>query len=77
MPGSLYKPHLVGNLIWQMEKIFGTLELSLLNEKFRKATKDCGDFYAHERAMCELQNELEEVEEGEVVWMKKDVDRYE
>lgn len=77
MPGSLFKPHLVGNLIWEMEKAFGTLELSLLNEKFRKATADCGDFYAHERAMCELESELEEGEgEEEVAGMRRDVDRY-
>lgn len=49
-----------------MEKVFGTLQVSMLNEKFRKLTKDCGDFFAHERAICELENELGEEEEMEL-----------
>ena len=75
MPGSLFKQNLVGNIVCEMEKIFGTLQISMLNEKFRKLTKDCGDFFAQERAICELENELQEEEQMELQNFSNDISK--
>lgn len=53
MPCSIYKMELMSNLIYETERIFGTLEISLCNHKFINLVKEVDDF-ALERAITNL-----------------------
>jgi hypothetical protein len=55
MPCSINKVELIYQLVYEMERIFGTLELSLQNEKFVSLMQDVDDF-SMERAITELEN---------------------
>lgn len=55
MPCSIYKQDFIYNLIYELERIFGTLEFSMQNKKFMELIKDVDDF-ALERAITGLEN---------------------
>lgn len=44
MPCSIYNHDLICNLIYELERVFGTLEISLYMNKFMDLVKDVDDF---------------------------------
>jgi hypothetical protein len=40
VPCSIYQVELISNLVYEMERVFGTLELSIHNRKFMEFVKD-------------------------------------